>query len=530
MPINSIVITENPVTDWEMYEQTLDEARFANPTIVHRDQGGFWQASFEYIPRDREDAIAFLNNGVGRNIVFYNENGSVDWEGFINTITMDTGTATLKNTLSGMANKVWTRYTPVGGGAVTRGTVMEDADSQARYGIKEIAISGGEISSTIADQLAQAFLNLNFWPIPQLDQINLAGSLLNQPRITISCHGYFRTLEWRVWNQTAVGGTQGASAEVTDIIGTFEEAAPASLKDDLVSWWTLDEESTGVAPVTRLDSHSANDLTDNNTTASATAKVNLGADFELTNNEWLSHADNAELSVGDIDFTIGCWLKLESKAATARIIAKWGLANNSEYTLFYSLGTNRLFFNISTNGVAVVGLPANTIGAPAVGTWYFILCWHDSVANTLNIQVNDGGVDSIAHATGVFDGASDFNLGGEHAGAANPLDGIVDEAFLIKRVLTASERTALYNGASGVGYDDIGKIVHTGGVAPFVASSKIEGNASVVTKEYDADRKAGDILQSIADLGNSQFRIFIVGMEEDRNFYYKEAQPPTRQF
>lgn len=287
MPVKSIVITENPVSAWEMYEQTLPVGRFKDPSATHRDQGGFWQAGFEYVPTSKNDALAMLNNGLGRNVVFYNEHGQINWEGFINTVVMNTGAASIKNSLNDMTNKVWTRYTPIGGGAVTRGTVIENAVSQARYGIKERPLSGGEISNTIADQLSQTYLNLNFWPRPQLDRLSLGKSTLGLPEIKISCHGYFRTLEWMVWNQTLVAGTQSASAQIQEIV--------------------------------------------------------------------------------------------------------------------------------------------------------------------------------------------------------------------------------------------------EGGVAPFVKTAFYAANASVISREFDADRKASDIVQSIADVGNAEYRIFIVGMEEDRHFYYKESAPPVRE-
>lgn len=61
-------------------------------------------------------------------------------------------------------------------------------------------------------------------------------------------------------------------AEITELhnegrIFDYSELS-AGLLTGLVSHWQLDEESDGTAPVTRVDSHGSNDLTDNNTTAS----------------------------------------------------------------------------------------------------------------------------------------------------------------------------------------------------------------------------------------------------------------------
>jgi len=527
MPIETIVITENPVSSWEQYEQTIVRGKnFEAESHTHRDMGGFWQATFEYIPQDREDALSFLNNALGRSVVFYNEDGNIDWEGFINTVTLSTGTASIKNTLNDLANKVWVRYTPVGGGAVTRSTVMEDAVSQGRYGIKEQVIAGGEISSTVADQIAQLYLDSHYWPFPQLQSIDLSGTPKAHPGISVVCYGWFRTLEWRVYNQTVDAGTQNAGQQITDMIG-IPTYTPGSLKTALEGWWTLDEYSDGSGAVTREEaSGSGLDLADTNTTASADGKVNRGADFELTNAELLSRASSAALQTGDIDFTIACWIKFETVATSQHIMGKWGAVGAYEYVLYYDTGGNRLRFYVSRDGTNLANEPADVLGAPAAGTWYFVVCWHDSVANTINIQVNDAAVDSLAHATGVFATATPFAIGGWNV--TGNVDGVVDEAAFWKRVLTTAERTALYNLGFGVSYRNLGGSSLVGGVAPFMKSATIEANPTSVTKEYDADRKMADICTSIADLGNDKYRAFIAGCEEDRAFYYKEAAPPVR--
>jgi len=235
--IASIVITENPVSAWEQFIMNIPRDRFIAEKSTNRDMGGFYQASFEWIPDGRLEAMAFLNAGLGRDVKMINEYGGISWEGFVNSITMDTGTAKVSNSLNDMANSVWTRYTPVGGGAVTRGTVFQNTVSQARFGVKERPISGGEIDSAVADQLAENFLDLMFWPTPTLQSVNLAGQLLVTPKVSISCHGYFRTLEWRTYNQVAVPGEINASDLVEDIIVA---------SGDFVNTTTYDANSTQV--------------------------------------------------------------------------------------------------------------------------------------------------------------------------------------------------------------------------------------------------------------------------------------------
>lgn len=218
MARTNIVIKGNSVLDYEDFLLVLEPDRFNNPKTAHRDMTRYYQASFDLVVDSREEALEFLNNGLMREVQFYNDKSRIDWVGFINTIELDTGTAKIQASLNDMANSIWVRYTPVGGGAVTRSAVFDHTESQNRFGTKEQVIAGGEISNTVADQIAENFLNLSFWPSPQLKSINLGGSLLSEPRVSCKCWGYWQTLMWLVYNQTAVGGTDTVSQVLTDIL------------------------------------------------------------------------------------------------------------------------------------------------------------------------------------------------------------------------------------------------------------------------------------------------------------------------
>ena len=225
------------------------------------------------------------------------------------------------------------------------------------------------------------------------------------------------------------------------------------LLTNLVAYWSLDETSVGIVPVTRADSAGTSTLTDNNTTASAAGKVSNGADFEATNTEWLSSADNASLSTGDIDFTVAAWVKAETLAGSARrIVTKMTDTSVREYSLHYNAATARFTFYVANAAGALVGtVSADTLGAPSTGTWYFIVAWHDSVNNTVSIQVNNGAADS-ANTTGVpADTAATFQIGAYGAGL-EPFDGIIDEVGFWKRTLTTAERTWLFNSGNGRSY------------------------------------------------------------------------------
>ena len=95
-----------------------------------------------------------------------------------------------------------------------------------------------------------------------------------------------------------------------------------ALTDNLISVWEMDEASGDA-----IDAHGSNDLTDTNTVAAAAGKINGARDFETGNSECFLLADNTDLSMGDIDFSITAWVQLESKTADRSIVGKYTESN-----------------------------------------------------------------------------------------------------------------------------------------------------------------------------------------------------------
>lgn len=225
-----------------------------------------------------------------------------------------------------------------------------------------------------------------------------------------------------------------------------------ALIDSLVSYWKLDEASGNA-----LDAHGSNDLTETSGTIdAATGKVGGARDFEVGDTEFFAHADNADLSTGDIDFTWSAWVRLESTGANRVVFAKWDFTGQREYALFYNNAADRFEFDVSSNGQGsgATAVRADTLGAPSLATWYHLVGWHDSVNNQIGICANAGTADVAAHSTGVRDGSAGFALGSFLATGAGDShwDGLIDEVGFWKRVLTSTERTALYNSGNGLAY------------------------------------------------------------------------------
>lgn len=229
-------------------------------------------------------------------------------------------------------------------------------------------------------------------------------------------------------------------APVRVIPGPIVAAAGASngLLNNLVAYWKLDEASG-----TRNDSVGSNHLTDNNTVTSVAGKLNNAAEFTAANNESLTISDNADLSTGDIDFTITRWVKLADITASHAVDQKGMNDAYGEHMLMYAAG------GIANFQWFIADLAANVISTdPATissGQWYFVATWYDSTANTLNIQVNNGAIASASYSGGNTSTPGTFKIG---QGIGNWFDGDVDEEGFWKAVLTPAQRTTLYGGGT----------------------------------------------------------------------------------
>lgn len=228
-------------------------------------------------------------------------------------------------------------------------------------------------------------------------------------------------------------------------------SGPSSLLTNLISYWKLDEASG-----TRFDSvvASANDLTNNGSTQVA-GKIGNAVSLASASSQWLAAPSNASLQTG-VSFTIAAWVYLTDIAGNYTIASKYQGGGQNEWALYFNQSdhapTNRFSFGASSNGSTATFLDATTFGAPSATTWYLVIAWYDSVAQTINIQVDNGTADSVAFTGGMFSGTSEFDIG--RLLTLYYMNGRVDEVGFWKGagsagVLTATQRTNLYNSGNG---------------------------------------------------------------------------------
>jgi hypothetical protein len=232
-------------------------------------------------------------------------------------------------------------------------------------------------------------------------------------------------------------------------------AEPNGLLTNLVAYWPGDEASGNA-----LDAHTnALHLTDTNTVTSNPGHVySTARQYTSANSEYHIRADNALLSTGDIDYTLAAWAYLDSNAAAMYIAGKFITAiGEREYRLLYVTFPAAFRWTLSSTGSNATQIDAVTFGAPSLSTWYLVVGSHDSVANIGSIQVNNGALDSLAHANG-YDSPTAFAIGAQSDGSGC-WDGRIGPVMFWKSaaggggVLSAAQRTALWNGGAGLRYD-----------------------------------------------------------------------------
>jgi hypothetical protein len=112
--------------------------------------GGCWTANLSRA-MSLVNAEDWYENGLAREIKFYDNEGAWVWEGIVNQISINAGDITeVRGPLLEISNRVTCTYTPRDfsvfppvDGSQTATTILEDLDSQSRYGIIEQVVSAG---------------------------------------------------------------------------------------------------------------------------------------------------------------------------------------------------------------------------------------------------------------------------------------------------------------------------------------------------------------------------------------------------
>jgi hypothetical protein len=214
-------------------------------------------------------------------------------------------------------------------------------------------------------------------------------------------------------------------------LGASVDPNIASLAAKISSFWTMDEASGN-----RADSVGGFTLTQVGTVGQTTG-INGSAAVISTGN-YFGTVSTAAVQTGNIDFTVALRVYPTTTTGPKTIAAKGISTSTSTIEWGVVINASGLFeFNLWQAGSAQV-LAATTFGAPTANQWYDVICWVDTTANTINIEVNGIGNSATKTKTPVA-GTAALGIGAYGNGNSN-IFGYLDDVTFSKAKWTAGER------------------------------------------------------------------------------------------
>ncbi len=225
-----------------------------------------------------------------------------------------------------------------------------------------------------------------------------------------------------------------------------------SLLFDLKAWYKL-EEASGA----RYDSHLyAHDLTENNNPSNDVGISGNACSFTQGSNTYLSLDDTEDFSYQNQDFSMSCWVYLNSKTTpnsrdSVGIISKQGVFNaQREYLLEYRSDVDKFVFSIGDNLFSTYTVSSDV--APNIESWYFIYCGYKHESQSLFISVNNEElIEQVVEVT-PFDGNNSIEIGRGFGSDEYVVDGLIDSVGFWQRSLNETERSNLYRGGESLEY------------------------------------------------------------------------------
>ena len=228
-------------------------------------------------------------------------------------------------------------------------------------------------------------------------------------------------------------------------LASWTLSVPATLLNNLISWWTLDEESG-----TRVDSHGAYDLTDNNTVLFAAGKQGNAADFEATSTEYLDNATTDFRAGTAGNFSYSTWFKTETNADHQGIIHAGNSSGAAASDFILAITSGGVLTWYIAQGGAWKTLTGPTV---SIGTWYHVVIYYNAATDIMGMIVDNDYPIELAAVTAP-NSVSNFLTLGYYRGYRY-FNGMMDETTAHSEIPTPGEVLGLYFDGAGITYTDI---------------------------------------------------------------------------
>ena len=155
-------------------------------------------------------------------VEIFDELGRLRWWGWLESVKKRLPGMRLSYDLSKMANRVAVVFDALPPddmlGEKQQTAWVDDAESQALYGIKERVLLGGSLTLEQAEHWRDAELRRWRLPVLQAEPTSTSGNL----GLVLSCKGWIHRLDWRVWqresgviaNTVSQSGVQAVGADL----------------------------------------------------------------------------------------------------------------------------------------------------------------------------------------------------------------------------------------------------------------------------------------------------------------------------
>jgi len=236
-------------------------------------------------------------------------------------------------------------------------------------------------------------------------------------RIGWDCHG--STAEPQMWQIHQFDASLDA------------QEPPPSWQDGLVSWWKLDGNAN--------DSVGDNDGTVNGAAPTNTGCISGGCYSFDGVNDYIDFGNDASLNIVN-DITVSFWIRPDSLDGTPIPFSRGAYNINGWYTMLRTSGY------ISTR-LCTPGTDNDLNSNPGLsnGEWTHVVIVISN-GNSYDYYF-DGTLDKHSTTSFTYSGSTsqNFYIGAYNAGGQDPFDGMIDEAMIWNRALSASEVAAVYN-------------------------------------------------------------------------------------
>lgn len=193
------------------------------------------------------------------------------------------------------------------------------------------------------------------------------------------------------------------------------------------------------------------------------------------------------------------WVYLDSTAASKVINSC--LSGNTGYQISAN-ATPALVLSAGDNTQVITATHGSTL---STATWYFVFIYYDGV--NIGVSLNDG-ADVTAAMTTYTPGTAGWNIGADVT-PGNYFDGRMQCWGGADGVLTAAQRTVLYNGGTPLAYDQIGGAISQQPTffyfelnEPTAARLDIGYNAYSLTSNNSVGTAAGTVLNACGQQNN----------------------------